>query len=205
MTDMEKNCPYCGEKIKQAAIKCPHCKSWLNQDEPVNRQDRLPKEYKKFNWGAFFLNWIWGIGNKTYITFLYIPASILSFFIPFLGLAISIWFGIQGNEWAWKNNNWKSLEDFNNTQRNWAIAGVIIRVSLALFLATFFILLIAMIVASGNLDGVYERVMAKEACVKYEAIKRDPDFSFSKIMEYQDLKEECGAEFASEIIDNLLK
>ena len=25
---------------------------------------------KRFNWGVFFLTWIWGLGNKSFITFL---------------------------------------------------------------------------------------------------------------------------------------
>ena len=29
----------------------------------------VPREIIRWNWGAFFLNWIWGIRNKTYIAF----------------------------------------------------------------------------------------------------------------------------------------
>src|SRR6516162_11951094 len=36
----------------------------------------IPAEIKRWNWGAFLLNWIWGIGNQTYIALLaLIPAS----------------------------------------------------------------------------------------------------------------------------------
>ena len=28
---------------------------------------------KRFNWGAFFLTWIWGLGNKVWITLFIIP------------------------------------------------------------------------------------------------------------------------------------
>lgn len=27
------DCPYCGEEIKDAALKCPHCREWLNKDQ----------------------------------------------------------------------------------------------------------------------------------------------------------------------------
>ena len=30
----------------------------------------IPAEIKRWNWGAFLLNWIWGIGNQTYISLL---------------------------------------------------------------------------------------------------------------------------------------
>ena len=62
---------------------------------------------KRFCWGAFFLNWIWGLGNKTYITLLVFLVGL----IPFVGaLAVfgcQIWFGIMGNRWAWQNKRWK--------------------------------------------------------------------------------------------------
>ena len=88
----------------------------------------------KFNWGAFLLTWIWGLGNKTYITFL-IFATIILAFVPILGfvagmvqLGLSIWFGIKGNEWAWKNKQFESVEAFHYYQKKWAIAGTILAV-----------------------------------------------------------------------------
>ncbi len=30
----------------------------------------IPPEIRRWNWGAFLLNWIWGIGNQTYIALL---------------------------------------------------------------------------------------------------------------------------------------
>lgn len=93
----------------------------------VNAQ--VPAELKCFNWGAFLLNWIWGLGNSTYIT-LTIFASILVAWIPFVGglvpLGLCIWFGMKGNEWAWKNKQWQSVEHFNSVQKKWAIVGLIL-------------------------------------------------------------------------------
>ena len=83
---------------------------------------------KKFNWGAFLLSWIWGIGNKTWITFLVWPAC----FVPFVGglicLGLQIWFGIKGNEWAWQNKKFESVEAFHKNQKTWAIVGTILAV-----------------------------------------------------------------------------
>lgn len=83
---------------------------------------------KKFNWGAFFLSWVWGLGNKSYITLVILPIAIFSI-IPVLGIimqiCILIWFGLNGNKWAWQNKKWKSIEEFHNVQKKWAIIGII--------------------------------------------------------------------------------
>ncbi len=82
-----------------------------------------------FNWGAFLLTWIWGLGNKTYITFV-IFASLIAGLIPFVGflvpLGLSIWFGIKGNEWAWQNKHFDSVESFHEYQKKWALWGIIV-------------------------------------------------------------------------------
>ena len=36
----------------------------------------------------------------------------------FLGFIMVIVLGFKGNEWAWKNNNWTSVERFKRVQRN---------------------------------------------------------------------------------------
>ena len=77
---------------------------------------------KKFNWGACLLSWIWGIGNKTYITFL----IFISFIIPLGPLAMMIWFGIKGNTWAWQNKHFKDIKSFHEYQKKWAIAAIIV-------------------------------------------------------------------------------
>ena len=87
-------------------------------------------KYKKFNWGAFFLGWLWGIGNKSWITLLQIPFIIIAFLpvipsklqlIPILALGIAIImaiiFGIYGNKWAIQNNSYITEEDFTKHQQ----------------------------------------------------------------------------------------
>lgn len=95
-------------------------------------KEEFPQELKKFNWGAFLLNWIWGLMHKKYITLLYFVACL----IPVIGpLAVSIWFGCVGNKWAWESKSWNSIEEFNDVQRGWVnlwfilvIMGIIITV-----------------------------------------------------------------------------
>ena len=49
----------------------------------LGKQSVVPPEVKGWNWGAFLLNWIWGIGNSTYIALLmFVPlVNIFMFFI----------------------------------------------------------------------------------------------------------------------------
>lgn len=82
-----------------------------------------------FNWGAFFLNWIWGLGNKTYIALVILAVS----FVPFLGtlaaFGFCIWLGIKGNELAWQNKKWESVEHFKSVQKTWTIWGIVLFVA----------------------------------------------------------------------------
>ena len=91
----------------------------------------------RFNWGAYCFNWVWGIFNKSYKTFwsfAAIPLSIIPFFGKLAPFAFSIWFGIKGNEWAWQNKRFESIEAFHRYQRKWAIASLIVMVVLPLAL-----------------------------------------------------------------------
>lgn len=67
----------------------------------------------KWNWGAFFLTWIWGLFNKSYWTLLT--------FIPYFGVLWSFVCGYKGNEWAWKNKEWESVEQFHIIQKKWGL------------------------------------------------------------------------------------
>jgi hypothetical protein len=78
----------------------------------------VPREIIRWNWGAFFLNWIWGIRNKTYIAFLCI--------IPVMGFVMMIVLGMKGNEWAWQNKRWESVEQFQREQKIWSKWGIIL-------------------------------------------------------------------------------
>jgi Cytochrome oxidase complex assembly protein 1 len=78
----------------------------------------VPAEIDRWNWGAFLLNWIWGIGNNTFIALL--------MFVPLFGLVMPFVLGAKGSAWAWRNGRWDSIEHFKRVQRLWAIWGVVI-------------------------------------------------------------------------------
>ena len=103
----------------------------------MNNPNIIHSDIKRFNWGAFFLTWIWGIGNNVMETLWILVVG----FVPVIGcllsaLVLPIIFGIKGNEWALKKKSYKSLEHFHSVQRTWAIIG------LSFYVATIVISLI---------------------------------------------------------------
>jgi hypothetical protein len=95
-------------------------------------QGEVPEEIKEWNWGAFLLTWIWGIGNKVWVALLGLLSLVP---IPFAGLAVAIVLGIKGNEWAWQCKKWDSIDQFRHRQRIWMYWGI------AGFLAPFVFIL----------------------------------------------------------------
>ena len=83
-----------------------------------NTPARIPPELDRWNWGAFLLNWIWGLGNNT-------PVALLMF-IPVVNLVMLFELGAQGSKWAWRNRAWRDAEHFRKVQREWAIAGFLV-------------------------------------------------------------------------------
>jgi len=95
----------------------------------------LPAELSGWNWGAFFLNWIWGIANSVWIAFLV--------FVPLLGLVWIFVLGAKGNEWAWQHKKWDSIEHFRKTQKTWAKVGLIVFLAvIALYILYFIVVLL---------------------------------------------------------------
>ena len=137
MNESEKIiCPYCNAELNSDVKKCKFCGEWI-----VSDTDELPKDIRHFNWGAFLLNWIWGLMHRKYITLLYFPACI----IPIIGpVAISIWFGLMGNRWAWKSRNWASVEEFNRVQKDYIFVWLILFL-LGLIISVKVILLLLLI------------------------------------------------------------
>jgi len=91
---------------------------------------QAPLEIKGWNWGAFFLSWIWGVGNSVWIALLCL--------IPFVNWVMVFVLGAKGSEWAWAAKKWDSVEHFKRIQRNWALAGLIVfLVGLAFWIVYF--------------------------------------------------------------------
>jgi hypothetical protein len=87
----------------------------------------VPPEIDRWNWGAFLLNWIWGIGNNTFIALL--------MFIPLANIVMPFVLGAKGSAWAWRNKRWESIEEFKAVQRSWAKWGIIVLLAFVALIA----------------------------------------------------------------------
>lgn len=96
-------------------------------DKPLNQPAEIPAELDRWNWGAFLLNWIWGIGNSVFIALL--------MFVPLVNIVMIFVLGARGSRWAWRKRAWRDAEHFRSTQRKWAIAGVVVWVAAAVLVA----------------------------------------------------------------------
>lgn len=84
----------------------------------MGKDATIPPGVSGWSWGAFLLNWIWAVSNRTWIGLLC--------FIPYVGFVMSIILGIKGREWAWRNKRWDSVEHFQRVQRKWSIWSLVI-------------------------------------------------------------------------------
>lgn len=72
-------------------------------------------EVIKFNWGAFFGTWIWGIFNKIKKTFLIIPLFFTFAWFPFMLIC-----GLKGNQWVYENAENIDIEGLHKAQHEQA-------------------------------------------------------------------------------------
>lgn len=104
----------------------------------------------KFNWGACLLSTPWCIRYGVWrILGISIVAFIISLFLSIINpwffvlsiVTTSIYYGIKGNAWAWKNGNFTSAKKFLHAQKIWGIVGLIVPI----FFGTMFIFLVYML------------------------------------------------------------
>ncbi|MDV5227911.1 ribonuclease G [Providencia rettgeri] len=91
----------------------------------------VPQGVKRWNWGAFMFNIIWGFGNKSYLPLLML--------IPVFNLIWMFVCGFKGNEWAWKNGDYDSEKTFMKVQETWNRAGLIYFIISVVFSVVFFL------------------------------------------------------------------
>lgn len=99
----------------------------------------VPYEIKKWNWGAFMFNMVWGIGNYNYLPLLCL--------IPVFNVIWVFVCGAKGNEWAWKSGKFNNVEDFLATQETWNRAGLVFFI-INLVIVVIYILFFAVTIAS---------------------------------------------------------
>ena len=125
-----------GGQATQRKVDTPATQRVVPQAQPMNQQininvgraehadynqeaERQPANLHNFNWGAFWLTWIWGVANGVWISLLC--------FVPFVGFIMQFVLGFKGNEWAWEQQKHsKSASDFESSQSSWSTAGWVI-------------------------------------------------------------------------------
>jgi hypothetical protein len=103
----------------------------------------VPPEIKEWNWGAFCLTWIWGIGNRVWL------ALIALIPVPIVGLAMMVILGIKGNEWSWRCKRWDSIEHFRHRQRIWMYWGIAALVAPFVLILGIVLILVGLLGYSG--------------------------------------------------------
>jgi hypothetical protein len=90
----------------------------MSNSQAIVEPKSIPPEIDRWNWGAFLLNWIWGVGNNTFVALLAL--------IPLVGFVMMFVLGAKGSRWAWRNGRWDNVEHFKRVQRRWAICGAVV-------------------------------------------------------------------------------
>lgn len=128
---------------RQALVALESGTELLPQSTPVNNSGQgglfdslvpMPEEIKGWNWGAFLLAPFWLLPNRVWIGLLA--------WVPFVGFWMAIALGVKGNEWAWKSRRWQSIDQFKAHQKRWAIAGIVLGISVNLIFWQMGILLL---------------------------------------------------------------
>jgi len=75
----------------------------------------VPPEIQGWSWAGFLMSWIWAIAHSAWL------GLVLCLVVGIIGNIVQ---GVKGNEWAWQNRRWESIQQFKDTQRVWVIWGL---------------------------------------------------------------------------------
>ena len=106
--------PYNGPPIANPGGDGPNFGNGINNSGQPGAQ--LPAELQGVNIGAFFLNWIWAIAHNYWLGLLCL--------VPCVGTVMAFVLLFKGNEFAWQNRRWDSIEQFKEVQHKWMLWGV---------------------------------------------------------------------------------
>ncbi len=105
-------CRSCAKELHDTAPACIQCGAPQSRVVGATTTEGMPDGVRGWSSGAFLFNWIWAIGNRTWIG--------LFALVPYVGFGVAIWLGFRGREMAWKNGRWDSLDHFNRVQKAWS-------------------------------------------------------------------------------------
>lgn len=91
-----------------------------------------------WNWGGCLLGWIWCFAMRLPLWgALALLSNLMSIFwglFNLVNIILATVFGIKGNEWAWQNRRFESVEHFRKVQHIWMIWGFAITLFFIVFL-----------------------------------------------------------------------
>lgn len=113
----------------------------------LNEFNNIEALKKNFNWGAFWLGWLWGLFNNSYITLIQLPIIFIPKVGSLLSLCLAIFFGIKGNTWALTNKKFRSSFAFIKYQKILAFIGFLL--SSTLFILAMIVVTLSALHPSG--------------------------------------------------------
>ena len=158
---------------------------------------------KKFNWGAFFLNWIWCLANEYFkgaLIFFFLPlVNLIPFIGSFIALGLYIWLGINGNRIAWQQKRWDSVEHFHKVQKIWAIVGVIFGfIGLTLVIYSMLLPMLMLIPTSKAVEhSAYSAYSTESENYKYSTEVIKAKMNLSQGMQMRCLEDSVPSNFAN--------
>jgi len=114
----EAYCQYCGSEVGADWAFCRSCGGKLGAGRGQTAIAEVPEGVGGWSWGGFMFGWLWGAFNSTWIALLTL--------IPIVGVVMSFVLGAKGNEWAWRNRRWDSVDHFRRVQRRWTCASFVV-------------------------------------------------------------------------------
>ena len=139
------------------------------------RAAAVPPDIDRWNWGAFLLSWIWGIGNNTVLALLAL--------VPVVNIAMPFVLGARGSAWAWRNRRWASVEEFQRVQRHWARWGLAAWAVFVLLCAGLLFASSAWIKGSEPFQLAMERLQAEPEAVEMIGTPMATGFPSGKVQE----------------------
>jgi len=212
----------------------------VNNNSGMGKDTNLPQEVKHFNWGGFFLTWIWGVFNASYLTFISLAFGIVTWVIGIVlwfvslmgmasndfsgftiyciysvlvfigGIALRVWFGVRGNQWAWQNKKWNSTEHFNRVQKQWVLGTIIAAVIMSFVMFAYIGVVAAMTIPSlvNSTNNVKTKTMIKkevaslsQAAVMSEAL----DSKCGKKSSQEGIAKCLGERFNGQVVGNKIE
>jgi len=130
-------CNSCIEKKVAAGTPAIGQAAAIENTSGMGSKATVPAGLGEWNWGGFLLTWIWGIGNNVWWSFLFFPL-LLAF---------------KGNEWAWQNKRWESVEHFKRVQHIWTMWGWGLTIATTVFIVIIAVIIVILLVLAMQQQG----------------------------------------------------